>query len=64
MQFIPINEVESMTGVKKTFIYNAIKEGKFPKQIHMGKSALWVKDEIIKYMENKVKERDGESAIS
>lgn len=57
MKFININEVMDMTGVKKTFIYGSIKEGSFPAQVHMGKSSLWVKEEILQYMQDKMSER-------
>jgi prophage regulatory protein len=57
MKFININDVMEMTGIKKTFIYDSIKKGTFPAQVHMGKSALWVKDEILQYMQDKMNER-------
>lgn len=57
MQFIDIKEVTQMTGVKKTFIYGKMKEGKFPQSVHMGKSTLWVKDEILQFMQNLMDER-------
>lgn len=58
MQFININEVMEMTGVKKTFIYGKMKEGEFPQSIHMGKSTLWLKEEILQFMQSKLDERD------
>jgi len=58
MQFIGIKEVMQMTCVKKTFIYKKMKEGNFPKSIHLGKSTLWVKEEILQFMQAKMDERN------
>ena len=41
-QLIRLPEVLQMTGMDKTFIYDRMKEGTFPKQIQLGgKSVVW-----------------------
>jgi prophage regulatory protein len=58
MRFIKIQEVLTMTGVGKTYVYQCIAEGRFPKPIKLGRSSLWLLDEVVSWMEEQVKSRD------
>ena len=47
-----------MTGMGKTFIYDRLKDGAFPKQIQVGsRSVLWYEQEFIKWMEDQMASR-------
>jgi len=47
-----------MTGMGKTFIYDRMRDGTFPKQIQLGgKSVVWSEQEVIKWMEDQMASR-------
>ena len=49
-----------MTGMGKTFIYDRMKDGTFPKQkqIQLGsRTVVWDKQEVIKWMEDRMASR-------
>ena len=47
-----------MTGMGKTFIYDCMKEGTFPKQIQLGsRTVVWNEQEVIKWMEDRMASR-------
>ena len=44
-------EVEHITGLKRTLIYDMVKHGRFPAQIKVGKRAVrWHESEIIDFI--------------
>ncbi len=45
-RLIPLLSVESATGFKSSFIYQLIKEGKFPKPVKIGASSRWRESEV------------------
>jgi prophage regulatory protein len=48
-------EVQSLTGLSKSTIYQMIASGDFPKQIQIGKrSVFWVEGHITKWIEEKI----------
>ena len=56
--FLRLAEVLEMTGMGKTFIYDRMKDGTFPKQIQLGsRSVVWNEQEVIKWMEDKMASR-------
>jgi prophage regulatory protein len=51
-QWLTINDVTDMTGFSKSFIYQRIKEGTFPKPLKVyGSSNRWTLEEILGWME-------------
>ena len=58
-RFIRLPEVISRTGYRRTSIYEKIAEGTFPASIKLGPRAVaWVSEEIEKWMDERVAERD------
>ena len=56
--FLRLSEVLQMTGMGKTFIYDRMNDGTFPKQIQLGaKSVVWNEQEVIKWMEEQMASR-------
>ena len=54
-RFLRLPEVLEMTGMGKTFIYDRMKEGTFPKQIQLGsRSVVWNEQEVIQWMEDQM----------
>ena len=57
-RFLRLPEVLEMTGIGKTFIYDRMKDGTFPKQIQLGsRSVVWNEQEVIKWMEDQMASR-------
>ena len=57
--FIRFPEVIKRTGYRRTSIYEKIAEGTFPAPIKLGPRAVaWVSEEIEKWMDERVAERD------
>ena len=50
-QFWRLEQVEKEVGLKKSFIYNAEKEGRFPKRIKIGRAAVWDSNQIAAWRE-------------
>lgn len=56
-KILRLDEVMKRVSVGRTFIYKGIKEGTFPKQIHLGsKSVGWLEKEIDEWIENRISE--------
>ena len=50
-----LSEVLQMTGMGKTFIYDRINDGTFPKQIQLGsRTVVWNEQEVITWMEDRM----------
>ena len=57
-RFLRLSEVLEMTGMSKTFIYDRINEGTFPKQIQLGsRSVVWNEREVVQWMEDRIASR-------
>jgi len=51
MELIKINDVIALTCLSKASIYRLIKQGSFPKQVHLSKRAsAWIKGEILDWI--------------
>jgi prophage regulatory protein len=60
---IRLPEVERRTGLSATQIYRSIRAGTFPKGIKTGhRTVVWVEDEVDRYVEDLIKQRDGDTA--
>ena len=54
--FIRLPKVKQLTGFGRSQIYLLIKQGKFPKQIHIGpKSVAWLDSEVSEWMEERIR---------
>ena len=56
-RFLRLAEVPEMTGMGKTFIYDRMKEGTFPKKNHLARSVVSHEQEVIKWMEDQMTSR-------
>lgn len=51
MKFIRMPEVESITGLTRSAIYQKILDGEFPKQYKIGKRAVaWLQNDVYDWM--------------
>ena len=56
--FLRISEVLQMTGMGKTFIYDRMRDGTFPKQIQLGsRTVIWNEQEVTKWMADRMASR-------
>ncbi len=55
-----INEVLKATGVSRSALYKLVKEGTFPKPIHVGKHARWRVVTIQKWMERQERQNEAD----
>ena len=57
MRYIKLDEVLKMTGRGRTATYKDIQLGKFPKQVKVGSSSLWIESEVLEWMKEKAAKR-------
>ena len=52
MKFLKLSQVIALTGLSRSSIYQAVAEGRFPKQISLGaRSVAFIDTEIAAWME-------------
>ena len=53
--FLRLPAVKQRTGFGRSQIYNLIKQGQFPKQIHLGpQSVAWLESEVTEWMKERI----------
>ena len=58
MRFIKLPQVISITGLSRSAVYQAISEGRFPKQINLGaRSIAFLESEVQEWMEECIANR-------
>ncbi len=55
-RLLTLKEVINLIGFKKATIYKYIKNGKFPKQIKIGKASRWKLSDIEKWINSHIKD--------
>lgn len=53
-RLLPLPEVESRSGFKSSFIYQLIKENKFPKPVKIGAASRWRESEVQQWIYNQI----------
>jgi prophage regulatory protein len=57
--FLRLPEVERVTGLPVSSIYEEMGRGKFPKQIPLGPNRVaWLEDEILEWQKARIAERN------
>ena len=55
LQLLRRTEVEQLTGLSRTAIYDRMREGSFPKSIALSpKTIRWVRGEILKWIKEQI----------
>lgn len=57
-KFLNIKEVSSVCGMSKSWIYEEIEAGRFPKQVELGTAARWSLNEILSWMQSQLDSRE------
>jgi prophage regulatory protein len=56
-RFLRRRQVEALTGLKRSTIYQRLAEGTFPKQIHLGpRSVGWLASEVNAWIAERIAE--------
>ena len=54
-RFIRLAEVKERTGISRSAIYAAVKDGTFPKPVQLGSRSIgWLESEITKWIDQRV----------
>ncbi len=53
-RLLPLPEVKSRTGFGSSFIYQLIKEEKFPKPVKIGSASRWRESEIQQWIRDQI----------
>lgn len=57
-RLLRLPDVINKTGFKKSWIYQLISEGKFPKQIKLGdRSVAWLESEVDEWIDERLVQR-------
>jgi len=57
-RLLPLAEVETRIGLRKTAIYDRVARGEFPKPVMLGTTARWVESEVEAWIDARIAERD------
>lgn len=61
-RLIRLRQVEELTGLRKSAIYEAITAGLFPRQVKLGEGkcppVAWVQSEVQQWIEGRIAARD------
>ena len=58
-RLLTIHGVCDQAGVRTSYIYERMKEGKFPKSIRVGRRAMWLQSEIQGWIRQQVEANRG-----
>jgi|TARA_B110000908_G_C10259985_1_gene458478 prophage regulatory protein len=62
-RLIRIDEVKSLSGLSRSYIYALAADGVFPKSVPLvpgGAARAWVYSEVQEFIDQRIAERDGE----
>lgn len=52
--------VEAATGLKQSYLYELVSEGRFPRPVKLGpRASAWVSTEVQAWIAQRIAERDG-----
>ena len=61
--FLRLGDVQRVTGLTRSTIYDMVSKGEFPKQVLLGARAVgWVENEVAEWQRKKVANRDQAAA--
>jgi prophage regulatory protein len=63
-KFIRRREVQEVTGLCRSALYQRIADGEFPKPVKLGPRAVaWIEEEIEVWKSQRIAERDAEASL-
>ena len=62
-RFVRLPEVESLTGYRRSRIYDFVKAGTFPRPCKLGpRSVGWIESEVQHWIDERIEQRDNTAA--
>ncbi|PWC14443.1 Rha family transcriptional regulator [Brenneria roseae subsp. americana] len=58
-EMVDMQFITAYTKMTDKYFYKLISEGKFPKQIKIGRSSRWFKKEVVEWLMERVRESRG-----
>lgn len=56
-RLLRLPEVESLTGIKKSTIYELMRQGKFPRHIKLNRRmAMWPETAVLQWVQDRIQE--------
>lgn len=62
-RLLPLAEVMSRVGLRKTAVYDRVARGDFPAPVSLGTTSRWVESEVEAWIEDRIAERDSGDAV-
>ena len=64
IRFLRISEVEALTGLSRTTIYDWSADGRFPRAVRLsGRAVRWIESEVLEWMDERIEhDRVGDDA--
>jgi len=58
-QLLTLDETRPYTGHKSSWTWEAVKYGEFPRPIHVGRSARWLRSEVLAWQRQQIERSRG-----
>ena len=63
IRFLRISEVEALTGLSRTTIYDWSADGRFPRPVRLSERAVrWIESEVLEWMDERIEQGRGGDA--
>lgn len=60
-QLMEIAEVINLTSLGRSTIYSLVKDGDFPRPVHLSaRHSRWIRSEIVQYIKDKMGQREND----
>ncbi|HCM5147195.1 AlpA family transcriptional regulator [Pectobacterium sp. CHL-2024] len=53
-KFVDMEFITKLTGLTDKYFYKLIKDGRFPKQIKLGRSSRWLESEVEAWLQQRI----------
>ena len=61
-RILRLHQVEEITGLKRSALYERMADGRFVKPVNLGPKAVgWVESEVTDWVDNRIAERDAKA---
>lgn len=58
-KFVDMEFITKLTGLTDKYFYKLIKDGRFPKQIKLGRSSRWLESEVEAWLQQRIADSRG-----
>lgn len=58
-KFVDMEFITKLTGLTDKYFYKLIKDGRFPKQIKLGRSSRWLESEVEAWLQQRITDSRG-----